>query len=178
MYRARSHSGFTLVEILAVVVILGIASAMVIPQIASRDDLKVAAAARVLMADLMYAQNRAISLQQVHYVSFSGQSYTVQTKPSGSTTLSTITHPITKTTYTSTFGTSDGLKDVTLNTVNFGSGKTILAFDEMGIPYACSANGASPTALVGTETLVLRNATNTLTMTIAIERDTGELRIQ
>jgi prepilin-type N-terminal cleavage/methylation domain-containing protein len=176
MRRVSFHSGFTLVEILAVVVILGIASAMVIPQIASRDDLKVAAAARVLMADLMYAQNRAISLQQYHYVSFSGQSYTIQTKPGA--TLSTIAHPITKSTYTSTFGTSDGLKDVTLNAVDFGSGKTILAFDEMGIPYACSANGATPTALAGTATLVLRNSTNTLTMTIAIERDTGELRIQ
>ena len=38
------HKGaFTLVEILTVVVILGIASAIIVPQISTRDDLKAAA---------------------------------------------------------------------------------------------------------------------------------------
>ena len=36
----------------------------------TRDDLKAAAAARMLMADLIYAQNRAISTQTRHYVKF------------------------------------------------------------------------------------------------------------
>jgi len=68
---------FTLVEILMVVVILAITSAIIIPQISSRDDLKVASAARVVMADLIWAQNRAISTQQKQYVFFGTNTYTL-----------------------------------------------------------------------------------------------------
>ena len=39
-------AGFTLVEILVVVIILGIASAVIVPQIGNSNDLKAAAAAR------------------------------------------------------------------------------------------------------------------------------------
>src|SRR6476661_4283988 len=65
-----ARRGFTLVEILAVLVIIGIASAIVIPQLATRDDLRAAAAARILVADLIYAQNMAISQQRPIYVRF------------------------------------------------------------------------------------------------------------
>jgi type II secretion system protein H len=76
-------AGFTLVEILAVIVILGIASAIVIPQIGTRDDMRVKAAARTLIADLIYAQNLAISTGQVVYVRFdvAGNQYSMLTNP-------------------------------------------------------------------------------------------------
>src|SRR3954454_21595277 len=56
-YARQSRTAFTLVEILAVVVILGIASAVIIPQISNRDDLKAAAGTRLVTADLIFAQN-------------------------------------------------------------------------------------------------------------------------
>src|SRR5205809_396269 len=76
--RGSIHKGFTLVEIL-VVVILGIAGAIIVPSIGTRDDLKAAAAARVIMADLIYTQNLSITSQGNRYIAFdtAGQKYQV-----------------------------------------------------------------------------------------------------
>src|SRR4051812_1277839 len=68
--RRGGKAAFTLVEILMVVIILGIASAVIVPNLGTRNDMNVAAAARVVMADLMYAQNRAIVTQSMTYVQF------------------------------------------------------------------------------------------------------------
>src|SRR5829696_4955695 len=68
--RSGSRGGFTLVEILAVVVILGIASAIIIPEMGTRDDMRAKAAARTLVADLIYCQNLAISSGYPCYMRF------------------------------------------------------------------------------------------------------------
>ena len=96
--------GFTLIEILVVVVILGIASAVIVPQIGRRDDLTVSAASRVLMADLIFAQNKAIAMQARYCVVFDQanakyQLYQLVPQPSGSPLLVAIKHPITKDDY-------------------------------------------------------------------------------
>src|SRR5256885_4391767 len=85
--RLGGRPAFTLVEILVVVIILGIASAVIVPNLGTRYDLNVAAAARVVMADLMYAQNRAIVTQSMQYVPFdtAGQKYSLlSSKPNAS----------------------------------------------------------------------------------------------
>src|SRR5881394_880361 len=66
----RRRNAFTLVEILAVVVILGISAAIIVPQIGNRDDLRSVSMARQIIADLTYAQSRAVSTQKKQYVRF------------------------------------------------------------------------------------------------------------
>src|SRR5689334_5179352 len=101
----RRQRAFTLVEILMVVLILAISSAIIIPQMGTRDDLKAASAARVIMADLIWAQNRAIATQQKQYIVITGQSYTLWYKDATGTLIKS-TNPVTQSVYTTTFGVS------------------------------------------------------------------------
>lgn len=171
MSRSRPLAGgFTLVEILMVVVILGIASAVIIPQIGSRDDRKCAAAARVVMADLIYAQNRAIAVQKKHYVRFSGSSYSVY---DSTDLLTPVKHPVNKDPYTVILGpgATNGLGDVTITSSSFG-GETIVGFDELGTPFALNPATKAETALaVAGE---VRLACGPIQLTIAVEPFTGE----
>jgi prepilin-type N-terminal cleavage/methylation domain-containing protein len=71
--------GFTLVEILVVVVILGITATLALPMM-STSSVKLSSAAQVVMSDLMYAQNYAITHQTYVYVAFcSSKNYRVYT---------------------------------------------------------------------------------------------------
>jgi prepilin-type N-terminal cleavage/methylation domain-containing protein len=172
MFR-QSRRAFTLVEILMVVTILAIASAIIVPQLSSRDDLKAAAGARVVMADMIWAQNRAISTQQKQYMVFNGQSYTLWYKNS-SGTLTQSTNPVTQQTYTQTFGVSGTpLENVTLGTGSFNS-QASLCFDEMGTPYGY--DGTNETAMTAAGTLQVTCGSDSLTITV--EGYTGETSVQ
>ncbi len=63
-----TRRGYTLVEVLIVVTIIGLAAAVVVPQMLAASSLGVQAAARTLIADLLYAQNEAIAQQAPHRV--------------------------------------------------------------------------------------------------------------
>ncbi|MFW6033334.1 MAG: GspH/FimT family pseudopilin, partial [Phycisphaeraceae bacterium] len=69
---------FTLVEILVVVVILGIAGAIVVPHLLTAGQLGVQAAARSVIADILYAQNEAVAHQKIRAVIFSPDSESYQ----------------------------------------------------------------------------------------------------
>ncbi|MCC6422662.1 MAG: type II secretion system protein [Phycisphaerales bacterium] len=173
-HSSRQHA-FTLIEILVVVVILGIASAVILPSISSRDDLKVAAAARIVMSDLIYAQNQAITNQKVCYIQFdkTNGKYTLMSTMSPAVTLQ---HPINHVDYVEKFGASGspGLTNITLTDATF-DGKLTLAFDEMGSPLAYDT-GTGTTAVLSSGTIKLTCGSNTLT--ISVEPYTGEISIQ
>jgi len=183
---ARGHAGaaraprgacraFTLVEILCVVVILGIASAIIIPQMGSRDDLRAAAGARLVISDLMYAQNLAISRQRKHYIQFVGNQYMMLSRNVDTDPLLVVTHPVSKNPYVTTFNDrTAGLDGVTLDPVNFGGGgATILGFDDLGEPFYY--NGAVATPLTAPATIVVRSGNHSLT--VSIEPFTGDASV-
>ena len=64
----RLGRGFTLVVLLVVIILIGIAAAVVVPRMAQSSDVQVISAARILAADLQYAQNLAISSQKAAFL--------------------------------------------------------------------------------------------------------------
>jgi MSHA pilin protein MshC len=159
---APRRRGFTLIEILSVVIILGIASAIIVPQLSSRDDLRCASAARALMGDLLYAQSRSIALGKMHYVQFDTTTNTYQVLDAVSPN-NVINNPVTQIPYTMTVGTGS-LANVKINTASF-DGNTTLAFDAMGVPYSWNS-GAGPVAL-SAGSVIFKAGTNTKTITVS-----------
>lgn len=68
--RADKRFGFTLIEVLIVVTIIGIAGAIVVPHMLTAGTMGIQAAARNVIADLLYAQNEAIANQDARRVFF------------------------------------------------------------------------------------------------------------
>jgi prepilin-type N-terminal cleavage/methylation domain-containing protein len=169
-----ARAGFTFPEVLAVVVILGIASAVVLPQVSSSDGSSAGAAARTVMADLLYAQNRAISTQATQYVSFniSSQEYGLYCSMSPQ---QVIQHPVNLDDYVMTFGSTgpnDISQTVTLGSASF-NGQSTIAFDETGVPYSYNAGALTPLSEPGTVVLESGNST----VTISVAKDTGDLTV-
>jgi prepilin-type N-terminal cleavage/methylation domain-containing protein len=130
--RRQTDSGaFTLIELLAVVVILAVIGAMAIPLAVSTADMQVISASRMIATDLQYAQNVAITEQRPVEVAFVPASeshslvYANESEP--------LIHPMTKGAYTVDFRTLDGFGAVDVVSVNFG-GEAAVTFDELGAP--------------------------------------------
>ena len=189
--RRDNRRGFTLVEILAVVVILGIASAIVIPQMGSRDDMKAAAAARVIVADLIYAQNLAISSGTPVYVRFdkAGNKYSMLTNPLSTKTNygDPVTHPITQQNYVQVFGDTspnsvDPWENVSIDTAALNgidpsySNQFTVGFDEIGSPYVYNYTLDLKNDLADGSKIIIKSGA--LTTQINIAAATGEITVQ
>ena len=180
---------FTLVEILVVVVILGIAAAVIVPQMSTRDDLRVDGARRMIMADLIYAQNRSISTQVRHYVVFetttNPRRYRIVTNVTKDNPLgSPIQHPVSRENeFVVTFGenaptntvVTHGLQMIGLGNVAFEGAPTTICFDELGVPHSFDASTgiATATSTSGGSTIEVR--CNAYARTVTIEPYTGEI---
>lgn len=93
-YRLRSQSsGFTLLEVLIVVVIIAIAAMTVIPMMSSAASVQIRSAANMIGADLEYAKSMAISRGERYSVVFdkNTESYSIRDQNGA-----IIAHPVKK----------------------------------------------------------------------------------
>lgn len=137
---------YTLVEILVVVTVMGIAASMVIPSIESADALRTQAAVRQLVSDLTFAQSDAIANQQQRAVVFDidANSYEIRVVE-GNQVLDVVFDPFTLgKEYRADFNDNQ-YGNIRLTGVDCGlDTPTILIFDEFGAPVD-SAGDVTPT---------------------------------
>jgi Tfp pilus assembly protein FimT len=65
-----ARRAYTLVELIMIIALLGIAAAMVTPSIASTDALRIQSAVRAIVADITHAQSDALARQQGRAIVF------------------------------------------------------------------------------------------------------------
>lgn len=167
-----ARSGFTLIEVLIVMAIIGISAAMVLPMLGSRNDLNVSAAARKVVADIAWAQNMAIATQSRWHVRFSDSGYNVAREQDGVLTI--VEHPVDQAPMSVIFGEASPetvLRGVVLGEVVFGE-STHLVFDQLGTPRA----GIEGDTLGEEGTVVLQAGTRSVT--IRVQPLTGEISVE
>lgn len=125
---ARSY---TLVELLIVIVMLGIASALVVPSLATTNVLRIQAAVRTIVADINFAQSDALARQRGRAVMFDipHNTYSIVEIPANATTLD----PVHNTIYTVDFTNSRKFDDARITSAVF-DGTPNLIYDELGGP--------------------------------------------
>lgn len=132
--------GFTLIEVLVVVGIMALVAAMVVPQMMTAGQLGVQAAARMVISDILYAQNEAVVRQSPRKIMFDAVNNRYQVArtdsdgndvvlnaqwrvASGGDTTQLITD----------FARDSRFQGVVLENASFG-GNPSLTFDELGAP--------------------------------------------
>ncbi len=130
-----ANAGFTLIELMIVIVIIGIAAAMAIPMMSSAASFQIRAAANMVAADLEYAKSLAISRGQPYSVVFDvdNESYEIVDQSDGP-----VAHPITKDpSYVVSFRNNSRVDRVDIDEANF-DGLAKVTFDYLGSPSSNS----------------------------------------
>lgn len=66
----RSRAGYTLLELMVVLVLMGIAAALVVPNVQGSESIRLQTAVRAIASDIMYAQSDALAYQARRAVVF------------------------------------------------------------------------------------------------------------
>lgn len=125
--------GFTLIEVIVVLMIMAIAAAMVVPSMLQGGTMSAQAAARMVIADLLVAQNEAIARQAPCRVRFNvANDFYELVDASGGPVLAS--WRLGGGTSVVDFTADSRFTGVRLITADFGEGKDYIEYDDLGVP--------------------------------------------
>lgn len=154
------RNGFTIIEILILVVLLTIVALTAVPMMSSAGTMQLRAASNMIAADLEYAKSMAISRGQQYSVVFDQNADSYRINDQGG---NVIPHPVKKGfNYIVDFKSDGRLSRVDITGANFG-GAGDVTFDSLGSP---DSGGNVTLQASGT------------TVTITVEPITGYISIQ
>lgn len=138
--RRRVRAGYTLIEVLLTVSIMGLAAAIVVPNMLQGGTLGVQAGARMIIADLLFAQNEAMAQQSARRVVFdpAGNSYRVEKFDTASNAWVLEYNPVIggatdEQNYTIDFDDDGRFRGINIVSATF-NGTTQVEFDDLGNP--------------------------------------------
>jgi prepilin-type N-terminal cleavage/methylation domain-containing protein len=164
----RRPRAFTLIEILAVIVILAIAAMIAIPAFSGASEMQMRAAADKLAADIEYAKSLAVTTQKPHRVTFDTVLHKYEIREMSADAV--INDPVRKTPFVVQYTQDSRLSSVTIQSATFGTGSAV-EFSSTGTP-----EDAGGTALGTAGTVVLEAKGQTIT--VKVEPVTGYVTIQ
>ena len=165
-----NRKGFTLIELVMVLVVIGIMAGVVIPRLGNMRTTNASSFADKLRVDIRYAQNLAMTRGKRTRVDFTASSYTVSQDTSAAGNCSTMT--------TVTDPAGSAALSVALNAgsyagITIGPSMACLEYDSIGKPYVCGAvGGPCSTALGGMTITVIANGATTVD-TVTVWAQTG-----
>jgi prepilin-type N-terminal cleavage/methylation domain-containing protein len=173
--RRTAGSGYTLIELLIVVGVLGLAAALLVPSIGQPDTLIIQGAVRRLIGDISFAQSDALAQQENRRILFydDGRGY-ILLRPPYDPDVDFIYDPLARTdaggAYIVDFDQDDRFAGLTISSVDLDGGDDFLTFDELG---GTVSNGGGP----GTGGTIIIDSPNA-SYQITVAPFTGKLTVQ
>jgi prepilin-type N-terminal cleavage/methylation domain-containing protein len=165
-----ARNGFTIIELVMVLLILAIIGVLVMKPVSYLSQIRELAAARNVKADIRYAQSYALRTQLRTCISFNAATeiYSLYYEsPPGTWTL--MTNPLLNGSYTVNVGTGN-YSGVNLSQTNFNGVNNGLVFDDSGTPYSCTSTCGTITLLAAQGTVTFGGGT-----IVTVQANTGKV---
>lgn len=173
----KQKHGFTLVELILVVLILAIAAMVAVPAFSSASDLQVRATANRIAGDLDFVRGLAITRQQNYAIVFDpvGESYDIRAAGGDESTV--ITNPLDGRDFAVDLTADSSVGGVNIvSTVFDGTADNAITFDYLGTPYAGNDAGLG-SRLAAEGIITLRSRDGSFELQIKVEPVTGTVTI-
>ncbi|HEU5338380.1 MAG TPA: type II secretion system protein [Sulfuricaulis sp.] len=151
--RPNRQRGFTLVELVAIIALLGILAFVAVPRFMNQGAVNVSVMAEQLANDIRYTQSLAMTSGQGNRINLTSATYQITTSSGGP-----VAHPATAS------AAPIPLNNVALSGYNPPLTNNYVAFDGKGIPYT---DVATSTVLSANATITLSGGGNTRTVVIS-----------